>query len=119
MSYELQWSQRMKKTKIQTSFIHSTNISYLLLVILYVECRLLSHTSATVSSNLPGRGESYPILPLPFEYNSITALTTLHCNYLIPCLSYPWQAEAIHLGIPSAQHSVWHIKGTTLIISLE
>lgn len=57
------------------------------------------------------------VLWLPPEHNSKAALTTLYytnylCNY---SLDYkPWQAEAIHLGIPSAWHSTLHMKDSKL-----
>lgn len=66
---------------------------------------------------LPKSPRQRCVLPLPPERNSKAALTTLYyTNYLYNySLDYKlWQAEAIHLGIPSAWHSPQHIKDSKL-----
>ena len=36
--------------------------------------------------------------------------------HILPHQIYrPWQAEAFHLGIPCAQHSIWHMKDSKLL----
>lgn len=113
------------KNKIQTSFIHSTNIYWLHSVILqpwmpsfvsyFFSCKYWLECFPYKA--LPKSPRQRCVLPLPPECNSKAALTTLYyTNYLYNySLDYkPWQAEAIHLGIPSAWHSPQHIKDSKL-----